>query len=119
MKKKIGILGSTGSIGTTTLNIIQNNRKDFNVDFLSTNKNIKKLLNQAVKFKVKNLIIHDKDIFIRYQSILKSKRYNVFNNVNDFTKKNKTRFYYIMSSITGLDGLEPTLDIIKHTKISQ
>ena len=50
MKKKIGILGSTGSIGTTTLNIIQNNRKDFNVDFLSTNKNIKKLLSQAVNF---------------------------------------------------------------------
>ena len=44
MKKKIGILGSTGSIGENTVNIIQNNKKDFDVIFLSTNTNVKKLL---------------------------------------------------------------------------
>ena len=43
MKKKIGILGSTGSIGENTVKIIQNNKKDFDVIFLSTNTNIKKL----------------------------------------------------------------------------
>ena len=43
MKKKIGILGSTGSIGENTFKIISNNKKDFNVIFLSTNTNVKKL----------------------------------------------------------------------------
>ena len=36
MKKKIGILGSTGSIGQNTVKIIESNKKDFNVIFLST-----------------------------------------------------------------------------------
>ena len=44
MKKKIAILGSTGSIGKTTFNIIKKNKKDFNVVLLSTNKNIKEIL---------------------------------------------------------------------------
>ena len=40
MKKKIAILGSTGSIGRTTFNIIKKNRKDFELLLLTTNKNI-------------------------------------------------------------------------------
>ena len=39
MKKKIVILGSTGSIGKTTFDIIKNNRKDFEIVLLTTNKN--------------------------------------------------------------------------------
>ena len=42
MKKKIGILGSTGSIGENTVKIIQGNKKDFDVIFLSTNTNVQK-----------------------------------------------------------------------------
>ena len=48
MKKKIIILGSTGSIGVNVLNIVsKNNKKDFEILLLSTNKNVKKILNQA------------------------------------------------------------------------
>ena len=53
MKKKIGILGSTGSIGKTTFNIIKSNKKKFNVVFLSTNKNINEIFKQAKILKVK------------------------------------------------------------------
>ena len=45
MKMKIGILGSTGSIGKNTVNIIDNNKKDFEVIFLSTNKTSTKSCN--------------------------------------------------------------------------
>ena len=48
MKKKIGILGSTGSIGENTVKIIHNNKNDFDVIFLSTNKNVKKLIKQSL-----------------------------------------------------------------------
>ena len=41
MKKKIAILGSTGSIGKTLLNIISNDKKKFDVDLLTANKNYK------------------------------------------------------------------------------
>ena len=62
MKKKIGILGSTGSIGQNTVKIIESNKKDFNVIFLSTNTNIKKLLKQSLALKPKSVIIFDKKI---------------------------------------------------------
>ena len=62
MKKKIGILGSTGSIGESTVKIIQNDKKDFDVIFLSTNTNVKKLLKQSLILKPKSVIIFDKKI---------------------------------------------------------
>ena len=63
MKKKIAILGSTGSIGLTTLEIIGKNKKSFRLELLSTHKNIKKLRGQIKNFKVKNIIIHDEKKF--------------------------------------------------------
>ena len=60
MKKKIAILGSTGSIGKTTIKLIESNKKKFDVKLLSTNKNVKKLLSQAKKLNAKNVIIFDK-----------------------------------------------------------
>ena len=69
MKKKIAILGSTGSIGKITLNIIQQNKNYFEIKLLSTNKNIKMLISQARIFNVKNLIVTSKKHF----EILKKK----------------------------------------------
>ena len=56
MKKKIVILGSTGSIGKNTINIIRDDIKKFDIKLLSTNKNVKELINQAKEFKVKKNI---------------------------------------------------------------
>ena len=63
MKKKIAILGSTGSIGQTTLDIIKENKSHYQIDLLTTNKNFNKIFLQAKKFKVKNLIIHNIKVF--------------------------------------------------------
>ena len=57
MKKKIAILGSTGSIGKTTFNIIKKNKKDFEVTLLTTNKNVNLVIKQARVLRVKNIII--------------------------------------------------------------
>ena len=59
MKKKIVILGSTGSIGENTLEIIKKDKKNFEIILLSTNRNINKIFNQAKEFKVKNIVISD------------------------------------------------------------
>ena len=115
MKKKIAIIGSTGSIGKTSLKIISKDLKNFNVILLSARKNYKLLINQAKKFKVKNIIITDK----KYFKIAKSKKIRsikIYNNFNQLNKIFPKKIDYILSSIVGLDGLEPTLKIIKHTK---
>ncbi len=113
---KIGILGSTGSIGKTTINIIKKNKKDFNVIFLTSNKNYKELLNQSLSLNVKNVVIHDKKFFNTAKQKFLSKKINVFNNINDLKKKVKTKIDYTMCSISGLEGLKPTLEIISITK---
>ncbi len=64
MKKKIAILGSTGSIGKTTFNIIKKNPKKFEIILLTTNKNIYEISKQASIFNVKNLIVTDKEKFL-------------------------------------------------------
>ena len=108
MKTTIAILGSTGSIGKTLLDIIRKDRKNFEIILLTADKNYKLLLKQAREFKVKNLIITNKKKFdlIKNDSVkLNSKIYNNFVNFNKiFTNK----VDYTMSSITGINGLEPT-----------
>ena len=74
MKKKIAILGSTGSIGSTTLKIILNNKNFFQVDLLSTNKNINRLKKQVRIFKVKNIIIHNIEKFNQNKLYFKKKK---------------------------------------------
>ena len=64
IKKKILILGSTGSIGKNTLKILSKDKKNFDIKLLSTNSNSKLLISQAKKFNVKNLIINDYNEYV-------------------------------------------------------
>ena len=66
MEKKIAILGSTGSIGRSLLKIIKNDKKNFDIKFLTARKNYKELLKQAKFFAVKNVILTDKKYFELY-----------------------------------------------------
>ena len=64
MKKKVAILGSTGSIGKTLFNIIKKDKKNFDVELLTGDKNYKELIKQAKLLKVKNLIITDQNSYL-------------------------------------------------------
>ena len=117
MKKKIGILGSTGSIGESTVKIIQNDKKDFDVIFLSTNTNVKKLLKQSLILKPKSVIIFDKKNYLKYKKKFTNKKIKVFNSFKELKKKSlKTKIDYIMCAITGLAGLDSTINCIDITK---
>ena len=117
MKKKISILGSTGSIGKNLLNIIKKDKKNFEIALLTARKNYKLLLKQANYFNVTNVIITDFNSFKKAKKINKNKKINIYNNFNVFRKIFRSKIDYTMSSIIGLDGLYPTLEIIKYTKI--
>ena len=116
MKTKIAILGSTGSIGKTLLNIIRKDRKNFEIILLTANKNHKLLLKQAKEFKVKNLIITNKKKFDLIKNNSIKLNLNIYNNFVNFSKIFTNKVDYTMSSITGINGLEPTLKIIKYSK---
>tara|TARA_B110000027_G_scaffold119578_1_gene132369 strand:+ start:1292 stop:2455 length:1164 start_codon:yes stop_codon:yes gene_type:complete len=116
--KKIAIFGSTGSIGKSLINIVKKNKKNFKIELLTTNKNYKELIKQIKIFKTKNVIITDKKSFIIVKKILINKNINVYNNFNNLNKifKNK-KIDYTMCAISGFEGLRPTIDVIKFTKV--
>ena len=115
--KRIAIFGSTGSIGTSLLKIIKDDKKNFRIELLTANKNYKKLIKQAKYFNVKNLIICDQDSFLKAKKVVKDTNINIYNNFKSFEKilRNK-KVDYTMSAISGLSGLQPTLELIKYTK---
>ena len=115
MKKKIAILGSTGSIGKTLINIIKQDKNNFEIVLLSADENYKELLKQAKFFKVKNLIITNENSFNKVKKDKFSKKINIYNNFNNFKKIFKKKVDYTMSSISGIQGLKPTIEIIKFT----
>ena len=115
MKKKIAILGSTGSIGKTLINIIKQDKKNFEIVLLSADENYKELFKQAKLFKVKNLIISNENSFNKVKTHKFSKKINIYNNFNNLRKIFKKKVDYTMSSISGIQGLKPTIEIIKFT----
>ena len=116
MKTKIAILGSTGSIGKTTVNIIKNDKKNFDVVLLTTNTNYVEILKQVSILKPRNLVINNIKFYEKIKKKLRKKKIKIFSNLKYFLKKNKYKIDYTMSAISGIEGLDPTLNIIKHTK---
>ena len=116
MKRKIAILGSTGSIGKTTINILKKDKKNFDIILLSTNTNYKEILNQVKEFKVQNIVINSNKHYLILKKKIKSKNINIYNSFETFNKKFKKKIDFTMSAISGLEGLKPTLDIIKFSK---
>ncbi len=117
MKKKIGILGSTGSIGENTFKIITNNKKDFNVIFLSTNNNIQKLYKQTIKIKPKAVIIFNKKKYYKFKNKFIKKKIKVFYTFKDLKLSIiKNKIDYVMCAISGLAGLDSTINSINITK---
>ena len=116
--KKIAIFGSTGSIGSTLLNIIKKDKKTFDIKLLTADKNYKKLIKQAKFFNVKNIIITNNKSFLITANLLKNtgiKVYKNFDSLNKIFDKNK-KIDYTMCAISGFQGLKPTLDVIKYSK---
>jgi 1-deoxy-D-xylulose-5-phosphate reductoisomerase len=116
MDNDIIILGSTGSIGTSTLNIIRRNKKNFNIKLLTANNNIKKILSQAIEFKVNKIVIQNKKKYIKFENQFKRNKIQVFFELEKALKSINKKVHYTINAISGIDGLEPTIKIIKYTK---
>ena len=117
MKKKIVILGSTGSIGQNTFNILKENKKKFEIVILSTNKKVDKIIQQSKQLNVKNIIINDYKSYLKAKKKLKNSKIRIFNSFNSIEKiLGRKKIHYSMISISGIDGLKPTLQLIKYSK---
>ena len=100
MKKKIAILGSTGSIGRSLINIVKNDKDKFEVILLTAHKNDKILIKQARLLNVKNIIISDKKNYDKLKNDNKYKNINIFNNYSCFKKIFKKKIYLFYFDIS-------------------
>ena len=113
MKKiNLVIYGATGSIGGSVLSIIRSNRKKFNIQGITCNKNYKKLIKIAEEFKVKNLGINKK---------IKSKvkelnKYNIYEDISSFDKIYDNKTDVIIYAVSGLAGLDLIQNLYKSGK---
>jgi len=116
--KKIAIFGSTGSIGSSLLKIIKDDKKNFKIELLTANKNYKKIIKQAKFFNVKNIILTDYNSFLIATKLLKNTKVKVFKNFDSLNKIFDTnkKLDYSMCAISGFQGLKPTIHIIRFTK---
>ena len=113
--KNIAIFGSTGSIGTSTLNVVRENKELFNIVTLVAGKNIDKLIKQIDEFAPKNVYIIDKE----NANILKEKypNLNIYygeEGLEDIS--NLVDFDISISALVGIAGLKPTYNMIKNGK---
>ena len=117
MKKKIAILGSTGSIGKSTLELIKRDKDNFDVILLTANNNYKKLIQQAKKFNAKNIQIKNEKKYLKAKNLLKNNKIKVYPGNTSLTKIIPKKIDYTMSAVVGLAGLQPTIDAVKVSKI--
>ena len=114
MRKKIAILGSTGSIGQSTLEVIKKDKKNFDIILLTANNNYKRLIQQAKQFKAKNVLIKNHKFYLKVKNSLKKTK--VYSGDISIKKIFSKKIDYTMSAVVGLAGLQPTIDAIKVSK---
>lgn len=117
--KTISILGSTGSIGINTLDVIRLNRNQFNVFALSCNKNIDLLLKQAIEFKPEYIVCSDKNDAIKLKTNLPlSCNCEILSNVEalNFIASHES-VTHVVAAISGSAGMESTYWAAKTKKI--
>ena len=114
MRQTISILGSTGSIGLTSLDLIDRKKNKFIVFLLAANKNFRIICRQINKYKPKYFIISDKKILSKVKKKFKKKNIKFLNKFDEINLKKKIDI--TISAIPGLEGLQPTISMTKISK---
>ncbi len=112
MKKLISILGSTGSVGLSTLEIIQKKKNNFKPYVFSANKNYKLICKQITKYKPVYFVINNNNIFKKIKNKFKKSKVKIINNYNEI-KRIGSNLSITISAIPGIDGLSPMIKLIK------
>ena len=112
--KYMGILGSTGSIGTQTLEIVRQFPDEFKIVGLTTNKNSELLLNQIKEFKPKAVAIMDKTKIYDILNFSSCQVYSGIEGINKIAALNEADT--IVNALVGSVGIYPTYSAIKGKK---
>src|SRR6476620_11478735 len=116
-KKRIALFGSTGSIGTQTLEVIAAHPDQFSVEVLTGNGNVDLLIQQALKFKPNIVVVSNEEKYKKVKDLLASTDTKVFAGERALEEVASMDVYDLMlAAIVGYAGLKPTLNAIKAGK---
>ena len=116
-KKGVAILGSTGSIGTQALEVIDTNPNDFDLQVITANKNADLLINQAIKFRPNNVVIVDESLYNKVQDALFQYDIHVYTGEESLLDVVCGEdIDIVLTAMVGYAGLKPTLSAIKAKK---
>ena len=113
MKKTVSILGSTGSIGTSTLDIISRNSDAYELGAITANKNISLLIEQCLKFSPKLAVIGDESLYSELKEALSGTNIEVAAGNTALIEAGEYNSDFLMAGIVGSAGLKPTMAAIR------
>ncbi|MBW6484033.1 MAG: 1-deoxy-D-xylulose-5-phosphate reductoisomerase [Vicingaceae bacterium] len=117
MKKKIAILGSTGSIGTQTLEVIEEHADKFEVEVLTANSNADLLIEQALKFKPNAVVIVDETHYKKVSEVLWEHDIKTYSGIEALAQiVEMEAIDIVLTALVGYAGLLPTINAIKAKK---
>jgi len=115
--KRIAILGSTGSIGTQALDVIENHPEHFKAEILTAGNNAELLIKQAIKFQPDTVVIANEDKYKAVSDALSAYPIKVFagsKSVEQVTESSSIDL--VLTAMVGFSGLLPTINAIKAKK---
>ena len=115
-KRTISILGSTGTIGCNTLDLISRNCESFEIKALTGNHNVKLLAEQATKHNAKLAVVADETKYLELKSALSGRNIEIAAGQEALIHAASIEVDLVMASIMGTAGLQPTLKAVKSSK---
>ena len=113
MQKHIAILGSTGSIGTQTLEVIEKHPEDFVLEVLTAGKNAEELIRQSRKFLPNHVVIASKDKYELVRDALSDLPIKVYSGSDSIEQVVQMESIdLVLTALVGFSGLKPTLSSI-------
>jgi 1-deoxy-D-xylulose-5-phosphate reductoisomerase len=115
--KHIALLGSTGSIGKQALEVVKNNPESYKIVVLSANNNFEKLIEQAIEFGPKAVVIGCKNSYQAVKSALKGRNIEVYQGTDDLNAAvERDDVDIALVALVGFAGLKPVINAIKAGK---
>ena len=111
--KRITVLGSTGSVGTSTLDLVARNQEKFKVEALTANQNVEALASQAREFDAKLAVIADEDRYEDLKSSLSGTSIACAAGPEALKEAAARPSEIVMAAIVGAAGLAPTLEAVR------
>ena len=116
-KKGIAILGSTGSIGTQALEVIEANPEHFELDSISGGSNVKLLIEQAKRYKPNSVVIADTNKYNELKNALWGEEIHVYAGQESLCQiVESTHVDVVLTALVGYAGLKPTISAIEAKK---